>query len=71
VGDGLSFTSYDMMKPPRGRLENYASIRPRSHFGARLLNTLVYIAGSTVFITVVGLGLALGSTRGDGGGACA
>jgi len=69
---GLSFTSYDMMKPPRWvGLENYGSIVRDPIFRAALLNTLVYIAGSTVFITVVGLGLALGiNTRGRGRRVC-
>jgi len=69
---GLSFTSYDMMKPPRWvGLENYASIVRDPIFRAALLNTLVYIAGSTVFITLVGLGLALAiNTRGRGRRVC-
>jgi ABC-type sugar transport system permease subunit len=69
---GLSFTSYDMMKPPRWvGLENYASIVKDPIFRAALLNTLVYIAGSTVFITLVALGLALAiNTRGRGRRVC-
>jgi multiple sugar transport system permease protein len=69
---GLSFTSYDMMKPPRWvGLENYASIARDPIFRAALLNTLVYIAGSTVFITLVALGLALAiNTRGRGRRVC-
>jgi multiple sugar transport system permease protein len=69
---GLSFTSYDMMKPPRWvGLENYASIVHDPIFRAALLNTLVYIAGSTVLITLVGLGLALAiNTRGRGRRVC-
>jgi multiple sugar transport system permease protein len=69
---GLSFTSYDMMKPPRWvGLENYASIVRDPIFRAALLNTLVYIAGSTVFITLMALGLALAiNTRGRGRRVC-
>ena len=69
---GLSFTSYDMMKPPRWvGLENYASIVRDPIFRAALLNTLVYIGGSTVFITLVALGLALAiNTRGRGRRVC-
>ncbi len=69
---GLSFTSYDMMKPPRWvGLENYASIVRDPIFRAALLNTLVYIAGSTVFITLMALGLALAiNTRGQGRRVC-
>jgi ABC-type sugar transport system permease subunit len=69
---GLSFTSYDMMKPPRWvGLENYASIVRDPIFRAALLNTLVYIAGSTIFITLVGLALALAiNTRGCGRRVC-
>lgn len=69
---GLSFTTYDMMRPPRWvGLENYASIVRDPIFRAALLNTLVYITGSTVLITLVGLGLALAiNTRGRGRRAC-
>ena len=69
---GLSFTSCDMMKPPRWvGLENYASIVRDPIFRAALLNTLVYIAGSTVFITLMALGLALAiNTRGRGRRVC-
>ncbi len=69
---GLSFTTYDMMKAPRWvGLENYASIVRDPIFRAALLNTIVYIAGSTVFITLVGLGLALAiDTRGRGRRVC-
>jgi ABC-type sugar transport system permease subunit len=69
---GLSFTTYDMMKAPRWvGLENYASIVRDPIFRAALLNTLVYIVGSTVFITLVGLGLALAiNTRGRGRRVC-
>lgn len=69
---GLSFTTYDMMRPPRWvGLENYASIVRDPIFRAALLNTLVYITGSTVLITLVGLGLALAiNTRGRGRRVC-
>ena len=69
---GLSFTTYDMMRPPRWvGLENYASIVRDPIFRAALLNTLVYITGSTVLITLVGLGLALAiNTWGRGRRAC-
>lgn len=65
---GLSFTSYDMVKRPRFiGLENYRSISSDPIFIQALTNTLVYIAGSTLFITLVGLGLALAiNTRGHG-----
>ncbi len=69
---GLSFTTYDMMTAPRWvGLQNYASILRDPIFRAALLNTLVYIAGSTVFITLAGLGLALAiNTRGRGRRVC-
>ncbi|HKB25157.1 MAG TPA: sugar ABC transporter permease [Methylomirabilota bacterium] len=69
---GLSFTTYDMLNPPRWvGLENYESIARDPIFREALANTLVYIAGSTVFITLVGLGLALAiNTRGPGRRAC-
>src|SRR2546428_11277822 len=69
---GLSFTTYDMMKPPRWvGMETYESIVRHPIFREALANTLVYIAGSTIFITLVGLGLALAiNTRGPGRRAC-
>src|SRR2546428_35376 len=69
---GLSFTTYDMMKPPRWvGLENYESIVRDPIFREALANTLVYIAAPTIFITLVGLGLALAlNTRGPGRRAC-
>jgi multiple sugar transport system permease protein len=60
---GLSFTAYDMMKAPRFvGLENYASIAGDPIFTQALENTLVYIASSTVLITLVALLLALALT---------
>jgi multiple sugar transport system permease protein len=57
---GLSFTSYDMMKPPRFvGIENYRSIVADPIFIQALENTLVYIVASTVLITGVALALAL------------
>jgi multiple sugar transport system permease protein len=69
---GLSFTSYDMVKTPRFvGVENYASLARDPIFIQALLNTLLYIAGSTVFITAVGLGLALAiNSRGRGRRLC-
>ena len=56
----LSFTSYDMVSAPHFvGLENYRSLVADPIFRATLLNTLVYIGGSTLLITLVGLGLAL------------
>lgn len=56
----LSFTSYDMVSAPRGvGLENYTNLAADPIFRDSLLNTIVYIAGSTLLITLVGLGLAL------------
>jgi ABC-type sugar transport system permease subunit len=65
---GLSFTTYDMVKTPRFvGVENYASLARDPIFIQALLNTLIYIGGSTIFITAVGLGLALAiNTRGRG-----
>lgn len=56
----LSFTSYDMVSPPRSLgLENFESLLADPIFRQSLFNTIVYIAGSTALITVVGLVLAL------------
>ena len=56
----LSFTSYDMVSTPRWTaLENYRSLAVDPVFRESLWVTLVYIAGSTILITLVGLGLAL------------
>jgi multiple sugar transport system permease protein len=62
---GLSFTSYDMVSPPQFvGLGNYDSLVGDPVFRETLINTLVYIGGSTVLITVVGLALALAINSG-------
>jgi ABC-type sugar transport system permease subunit len=68
----LSFTTYDMLRAPRFvGLENYASLARDPIFVQALANTLVYIAGSTVLITAVGLALALAiNTSGRGRRLC-
>ena len=68
----LSFTSYDMVsKPDFVGLENYRNLAFDPIFRETLLNTLVYIGGSTVLITVVGLALALAiNTRVPGARYC-
>lgn len=56
----LAFTSYDMVKAPRFvGLENFTALAADPVFRQALVNTLVYIAGSTLLILVVALGLAL------------
>jgi multiple sugar transport system permease protein len=61
----LSFTSYDMVSTPSFvGLDNYRDIASDSIFQTTLLNTLVYMAGSTVLITVVGFLLALAINTG-------
>jgi multiple sugar transport system permease protein len=56
----LGFTSYDMVSPPRFvGLENYEHLIQDPVFRRSLINTFVYIAGSTTLITLVGLCLAL------------
>jgi multiple sugar transport system permease protein len=58
---GLSFTTYDMVSSPRFiGLRNYVSLIHDPLFQQALVNTLVYMAGSTVLITLVALGRALG-----------
>jgi multiple sugar transport system permease protein len=61
----LSFTSYDMVSTPTFLgLENYRTLWADPTFRAALVNTLVYILGSTSLITVVALGLALAINTG-------
>src|ERR1700740_2562284 len=61
----LSFTSYDMVSAPQfAGLENYRTLLSDPIFRETLLNTFVYIAGSTILLTVSGLGLALAINTG-------
>jgi ABC-type sugar transport system permease subunit len=61
----LSFASYDMVSAPQFiGLENYQSLLVDPVFRATLLNTLVYVAGSTALITICGLALALAINTG-------
>lgn len=62
---GLSFTSYDMVSTPQFiGLENYRSLVSDPVFRSTLVNTLVYVGGSTALITVCALGLALAINTG-------
>jgi len=69
---GLSFTSYDMVSAPRFiGFGNYESLVGDPVFRETLVNTLVYIGGSTALITVLGLALALAiNTRVPGARHC-
>jgi ABC-type sugar transport system permease subunit len=61
----LSFTNYDMVSTPTFiGLENYRGLIADPIFRETLINTLVYIAGSTILITIVGLALALAINTG-------
>jgi multiple sugar transport system permease protein len=61
----MSFTSYDMVSTPDYvGFENYQRLAQDPVFWETLVNTLVYILGSTVLITLVGLGLALAISAG-------
>lgn len=61
----LSFHSYDMVSPPRySGFDNYRNLIADPVFRETLLNTIVYIAGSTILTTAVGLGLALAINTG-------
>ena len=68
----LAFTSYDMMSAPRFvGFENFTSLALDPIFTQALGNTLVYIAGSTLLIVLVALGLALAiNTRTHGARSC-
>lgn len=62
---GLSFTSYDMVSTPQFvGLENYGNLVSDPVFRVTLVNTLVYVIGSTVLITVTALALALAINTG-------
>ena len=61
----LSFNSYDMVSAPSCiGLENYRSLMADPIFRETLINTFVYIAGSTVLTTIIGLALALAINTG-------
>jgi multiple sugar transport system permease protein len=61
----LSFESYDMVSEPRWvGLDNYRSLLVDPIFREALLNTFLYIAGSTILITIVALALALAINTG-------
>jgi len=68
----LSFTSYDMVSQPRFvGLDNYRDLIVDPIFRETLVNTLLYIGGSTVLITLVALALALAiNTRVPGARHC-
>ena len=68
----LSFTSYDMLAPPRFvGFANFAGLAGDPVFLQALENTLVYVVASTVLVTVVALLLALAvSTRVPGARVC-
>jgi ABC-type sugar transport system permease subunit len=68
----LSFTSYDMLSRPRFiGLDNFRGLAGDPVFLQALQNTLVYVVGSTVLITLVALVLALAiSTRVPGARLC-
>lgn len=61
----LSFTSYDMVSAPHYvGLDNYRELAADPIFRETLLNTIVYIAGSTILTTIIGLLLALAINTG-------
>jgi multiple sugar transport system permease protein len=61
----LSFTGYDIVTGPKFiGLTNYVNIFKDPIFLQALNNTLIYIVGSTIAITVLGLGLALSFNTG-------
>src|SRR5258708_23671077 len=61
----LSFNSYDMVSAPYFvGLDNYRTLAADPIFRETLINTFVYIAGSTILTTVIGLALALAINTG-------
>jgi ABC-type sugar transport system permease subunit len=61
----LSFASYDMVSTPHFiGLENYQGLLADPVFRVTLVNTLVYVAGSTALITISALALALAINTG-------
>ena len=66
---GLSLTNYDMVSSPAFiGVENYRDLAHDQIFRVSFFNTMVYIVGCTVLITVVALGLALAINTGVPGG---
>jgi multiple sugar transport system permease protein len=62
---GLSFNSYDMVSAPQFvGFDNYRALLGDPIFRETLANTLLYIGGSTLLVTVSGLGLALAINTG-------
>jgi ABC-type sugar transport system permease subunit len=68
----LAFTAYDMTSAPRFvGFGNFASLAQDPIFTQALANTLVYIAGATLLILLLALGLALAiNTRAPGARTC-
>jgi ABC-type sugar transport system permease subunit len=61
----LSFNSYDMVSVPGFvGLQNYRELASNPIFRETLINTFVYIAGSTALTTIIGLALALAINTG-------
>src|SRR5947207_7473599 len=61
----LSFNSYDMVSQPHFvGLDNYRVLAADPIFRETLINTFVYIAGSTILTTAIGLALALAINTG-------
>lgn len=61
----LSFNAYDMVSAPRFvGLDNYRALAADPIFRETLINTFVYIAGSTLLTTVIALALALAINTG-------
>src|SRR5260221_3938910 len=61
----LSLNSYDMVSAPHFvGLDNYRALAADPIFRETLINTFVYIAGSTVLTTIIGLSLALAINTG-------
>src|SRR6202521_2522732 len=61
----LSFNSYDMVSAPYFvGLDNYRALAADPIFRETLINTFVYIAGSTILTTVIGLSHALAINTG-------
>ena len=61
----LSFNSYDMVSAPQFvGLQNYRELLADPIFRSTLLNTFVYIFGSTALTTIIGLALALAINTG-------
>jgi multiple sugar transport system permease protein len=60
----ISLTSYDLLTPPQFiGLENYSYLLQDDRFHTALLNTFMYMVGTTIPLWILSLGIALAMAR--------